>query len=286
MKQIRLLTTWLAVCAVALVMATTATAQSSKERVGTVTKIKGAARVSSGNNIWRPLKVGDVLRAGAIVQTAGGSYVDIVFSDAGAAVTPGGVAPVRAGAGAGAGAGGGKLAARQDVIRLVADTVVAIDKLSSVDTGADKVTETQLDLRSGKLFGDVSRKSAASRFEVKIPNGVAGIRGTTFSMTADGVVSVLSGTVVIAWEPPGHPAGQPLPTREVRQGYRFDIKTGTETEIPAAELAALREMAALGLIPVSTTIEYVFDQTIYYVSPKVENGSSSSNPPGGKGNGK
>ena len=54
MKQIRILATWLAAFTVALAMASNATAQSSKQRVGTVTKIKGAARVSTGNNIWRP----------------------------------------------------------------------------------------------------------------------------------------------------------------------------------------------------------------------------------------
>jgi len=78
------------------------------------------------------------------------------------------------------GGGAGKTAVRHDVIRVTSDTVLAIDKLSSVNTGADKVTETELDLRSGKIFGAVKKQSAASRFEVKIPNGVAGIRGTIF----------------------------------------------------------------------------------------------------------
>jgi hypothetical protein len=152
-----------------------------------------------------------------------------------------------------------------------------------MDTGADKVTETQLDLRSGRLFGEVKKQSAASRFEVKIPNGVAGIRGTTFTISSDGVVSVLpGGTVTIAWEPPGHPAGQPLPTKVVPGGSRFDIKTGTMTEIPAAELAVLDELAALGAIRVYTdTAEYIFDHTIYVVSATTASTSSSG---GGTGN--
>ena len=285
MKQMRQLATWLAAFTVAIAMASNATAQSSKERVGTVTRIKGAARVSAGNNIWRPLKIGDVLRAGTIIQTAGSSYVDIVFGDAGAAVASTKVTPARAGAGPGAGAGGGKVAVRQDVIRMAADTVLAIDRLSSMQTGAEPVTETQLDLRSGKIFGDVKKKSATSRFEVKIPNGVAGIRGTTFSVSSDGVVSVLyGGPVIIAWTPKDHPADQPPPTKSVPEGFRFDTKTGTMTEIPAAELAELRELAELGKIPVYTIPEYAIDRTIFWVSPIIENagnGTPSESTPGG-----
>lgn len=267
MKQMRMLATWLAAFAVALAMATNASAQSSKPRVGTVTKMKGAARVSSGNNIWRPLKVGDEVRAGTVIQTAGSSYVDIVFGEGGASAASAKVTPVKAGAGAGGG-GGGKVAARQDVIRIAADSVLAIDRLSSMNTGADKVTETQLDLRSGKLLGNVAKQSAASRFEVKIPNGVAGIRGTTFSLSADGVVSVLSGTVIVAWTPAGHPADQPPPTKTVPEGYRFDTKSGSMTAIPAAELSELRALAAAepsSVYTEATSLEV--DQTIFYVSP-------------------
>lgn len=267
MKQTRILATWLAVCAVALAMATNATAQSSRERVGTVTKVKGAARVSSGNNIWRPLKAGDILRAGMVVQTAGSSFVDIVIGDAGDATASAVVTPVRAGAGGGGGAGGsgGKAAVQQDVIRVTADSVLAIDKLSSMQTGADKVTETELDLRSGKIFGAVKKQSAASRFEVKIPNGVAGIRGTIFSISADGVVSALDGAVWVAWTVDGVTS-----TKMVPHGYRFDIRTPNvePTPIPESERQSMIEMAKAGLIAGYTDkTKFIADRTILYVSP-------------------
>ena len=270
MKQTRKLATWLAAFALALAMAANATAQSSKERVGKVTRIKGAARVSSGNNIWRPLKVGDELRAGAIVQTAGSSYVDIVFGDAGTSVTPATVTAVKAGPGMGGGAG--KTAVRHDVIRVTSDTVLAIDKLSSVNTGADKVTETELDLRSGKIFGAVKKQSAASRFEVKIPNGVAGIRGTIFSISAEGVVSALDGDVLVAWD-----VGGVTKTQSVPHGYRFDLRTPDvpPTPIPTAERQAMLEIANVGLIAAYTDVtKYIVDRTIYFVSPAVENDST------------
>jgi hypothetical protein len=260
-------------------MATTATAQSSKERVGTVTKVKGAARVSAGNNIWRPLKTGDVLRAGMIVQTAGSSFVDIVIGDAGAATSAAVVTPVRAGAGGGGGGGGagGKTAVQQDVIRVTSDSVLAIDKLSSVQTGADKVTETELDLRSGKIFGAVKKQSAASRFEVKIPNGVAGIRGTIFSISADGVVSALDGAVWVAWTVDGVAR-----TQQVPHGYRFDIRTPDvpPSPIPEAERQSMLEMVNLGLIPgFADKTKYIVDRTILYVSPVT--GSTSGTGTGG-----
>jgi len=270
MKQMRILATWLAAFTVVLAMASTATAQSFKERVGTVTRIKGAARVSTGNNIWRPLKVGDTLRAGTVLQTAGSSYVDIVFGDAGAPLAPSRVSPASAGAGVGVGVGGGgNLGVKQDIIRVSADSVLAIDRLSCMNTGADKVTETQLDLRSGKIFGSVAKQSAASRFEVKIPNGVAGIRGTSFSISSDGVVSVLDGTVIVAWMPEGHPADQPPPTKTVPAGFRFNTRDGSMTPIPSAELAEMRAVDAAN--PSAYYHEAVnkpaVDSTILYVSP-------------------
>ena len=281
MKQTRILATWLAVCAVAFAMATNATAQSSRERVGTVTKVKGAARVSSGNNIWRPLKAGDILRPGMVVQTAGSSFVDIVIGDAGEATASAVVTPVRAGAGGGGGAGGsgGKAAVQQDVIRVTADSVLAIDKLSSMQTGADKVTETELDLRSGKIFGAVKKQSAASRFEVKIPNGVAGIRGTIFSISADGVVSALDGAVWVAWTVDGVTS-----TKMVPHGYRFDIRTPNvePTPIPESERQSMIEMAKAGLIAGYTDkTKFIADRTILYVSPVTGSASTGG---GGSGN--
>ena len=57
--------------------------------------------------------------------------------------------------------------------------MLAIDRVSATDTGADRVTETELDLRTGSIFFSVKKQAAASRFEIKFPNGIAGIRGTS-----------------------------------------------------------------------------------------------------------
>jgi len=75
---------------------------------------------------------------------------------------------------------------------------MSIDKLTATDTGADIVTDTQLDLRAGRIFGTVKKLSAGSRYEVKIPNGVAGVRGTIYTLTALGDCSVYEGSIAMA----------------------------------------------------------------------------------------
>ena len=66
----------------------------------------------------------------------------------------------------------------QNVIRMWGNTVLAIDKLTQFDTGVQTVSDTELDLRAGRIFFNVKKMSATSQFIIKIPNGVAGIRGS------------------------------------------------------------------------------------------------------------
>jgi hypothetical protein len=217
MKQNRSLINWLTVCGVALLAVATVTAQAAEERVAKVVRVKGAARHSTDGNVWQPVKLGDTLKAGQIVQTAAGAVVDIVFTEA--------VPPVRK-------PGLGEYltfnpTVQRDIVRVQPDSVLAIDKLTETDAGADKVTETQLDLRSGRIIGSVNKVSAASTFEVKIPNGVAGIRGTIFSISALGVISVLQGAIGAAYNSPDGPKVEVIQT-----GFEFDIRTGELRPLP------------------------------------------------------
>jgi len=88
------------------------------------------------------------------------------------------------------------------VIRMQADTVLAIDKLLISNTGVDAVSDTELDLRQGTIFGNVKKLSAASQYLIKTPNGVAGVRGTTFVVGANGGVTVLVGSLVLSMSMP------------------------------------------------------------------------------------
>src|SRR5947199_36035 len=151
MKQIQNMLQRLAICGLGLAMATTLVAQNASQGTAKVVRISGAARYTTGNNVWQPLR-----------------------------------------------------------------------------TGADIVSETQLDLQRGRLFGNVKKMSAASRYEVKLPNGVAGIRGTIYTLSSDGVVQVLVGSAVIAYVGPD---GNTV-TQVVMGGQQFDARNGQVTPIP------------------------------------------------------
>src|SRR5262249_4132087 len=149
----------------------------------------------------------------------------------------------------------------QNIVRMAENTAMGIDKLTSMNTGADVVTETQLDLKQGRITGNVKKMSAASKFEVKIPNGVAGIRGTIYTVTAEGLVRVLSGSVVIAYVgPDGN-----VVTQVVVAGQQFDAKTGQISPIPdysRRELVRWAKEARIG--PNTKPTSFTVDHTIYY----------------------
>jgi hypothetical protein len=143
-----------------------------------VRSIKGSAFYSIEGGPMLPLKVGAVLPAGATVKTSGASTVDLFL---------------------GYSAG---------VVRLTENTSLALDKLTITDTGADIVIEVQLNLPEGTILGNVSKLAAASKYEIKVPNGVAGIRGTRYRMSSSSYIVLLDGTLVFVHVPQG---GNPTP---------------------------------------------------------------------------
>jgi hypothetical protein len=150
------------------------------------------------------------------------------------------------------------------MVRLFENSVLAIDKLSSTTTGADVVTETQLDLQRGRMFGNVKKMSGASKYEVKMPNGVAGVRGTVYSLNAQGVVQVVVGSVVIAYVG----ADGNVVTQVVMGGQQFDTRTGQISPIPDADQKALMAITKeMRIGPKAAPTTFTVDHTIYYVSP-------------------
>jgi hypothetical protein len=217
-----------------------------------VIRIEGAARFSDGNNVWKPLHVGDVLRPGVLIQTASHSQVDMILSDKGGAVrAPAGTAKVTSAS---------PRAAQEDVVRMTENTLLAIDKLLVTRTGADVVKETELDLRSGKIFGSVKKLTGASKYEVKIPNGVAGIRGTIYSISASGVLSVWEGQVILAVV---RPDGT-IDTKVVNEGEQFDPATNQVTPVPAGAMPP--EFGTI-FTPATHATYTTTDRTIEFVSP-------------------
>src|SRR5437660_10700795 len=87
MKLNRNLMNSLVGCAIALALVSTAVAQGM-DGAARVVRVKGPARYTTGNNVWQPIRTGDILRAGTVVQTSTeeGSYVDLVLGDGHAAL--------------------------------------------------------------------------------------------------------------------------------------------------------------------------------------------------------
>ncbi len=245
MKQMRTLVKMLVAGSLALAMVTSLAAQTVKEGGATVVRIKGLARFTTGNNVWQPLEVGMTLKPGVLVQTAANSMVDIVLGDT-ATVPPPAIKRIIANLYFYQPSAEAAIA-EQNVVRVMADSVLGIDKLTSTATGADVVTETQLDLKKGRLFGSVKKLSAASHYEVKIPNGIAGIRGTVYLISADGVVTVLIGSVVVSWVDPDGT----VHTQEVTANQQFNLVTKELSTLPPITseelLGLLREARFVGV---------------------------------------
>ena len=275
MKQTQNVVQRLAVCGLGLAVATTLVAQNASQSTAKVVRISsaGAARYTTGNNVWQPLRTGIVIKSGTIIQTAAekGSYVDLVLGEGQAAALPQLIASDTRSY---------TPSADQNIVRLYENTILQVEKLTSMETGADTVTETQLDLQRGRIFGNVKKMSAASKYEVKLPNGVAGIRGTIYTLSAEGVVQVLVGSAVLAYVGPDGT----VVTQVVMGGQQFDARTGQITAIPnynQGEMVRLAKEMRIGPNVPATT--YAVDHTIYYISPTTgHNGNQGANgpPPG------
>jgi hypothetical protein len=277
MKKIQTLVGSLLACGVVMAMVSTLAAQTPEQVTAKVVRIKGFARYTNGTNTWQPLKVGMILNAGVVVQTSRdqGAYVDLVFGqeDKHAAL------PAELSATPGSGGGSGfEPKATQNLVRLQRNTVLGLDKLTSLQTGADTITETQLDLKAGRITGMVKKMSAASKYEIKLPNGVAAIRGTIYDIaitpagganTTVGVqVTVLSGSVVFAFEK----ADGSVQTIVVELNQQGNSVTGVVVPLTGAQIQQYdaEVQAIIANLPAGAaappTIMQGFDQTIIQTS--------------------
>ena len=192
-------------CAVALVGAFVVTsAQAVEVGKAVVRNVRGSAQYADAGQ-WLPLKVGQVLKPGSTIRTANDSQVDLFMDQNG------------------------------PVVRLVENTTLGIDKLNFESTGIDTVIETQLDLKSGRVIGIVRKMAHDSKYEIKTPNGVAGIRGTEYDVSATSVVRVISGSLVVVYVK----SDGTVITQVVNAGEMFVPSDGAVRPIPNDELARL-----------------------------------------------
>jgi hypothetical protein len=253
---------------IALTMTGVVAAQTTTDGAATVVRIKGPARYTSpGSTTWQKLSVGTVLKPGSVVQTgtAEGSFVDLVLADTDRTTTTGPAVFQPTIPSSMALSGSYQPSAAQNVVRLWQNTALGIDKLTTTQTGADPVTDTQLDLRMGRVSGNVKKMSAASKYEVKLPNGVAGIRGTFFDIFAEGIVKVRIGSVVLAWVDPK--TGNVV-TQVVSGGQVYDARSGQVTPLPPGDEKAMDAVGASmkSVTPPPVTM-LASDHTVHNASP-------------------
>jgi len=242
---------------VALASIATVSAQATDGIAKVVAKVGDARYFVTGDSTPHDVKVGMILKPGTTIQTASGpgNYVDLVLNNAAAVAPPGGSGP--------SDISHIQPKAEQDGVRINENTVLAVDKLSVNNTGADIVTDTEMDLKAGSILGTVKKLTPNSKYEVKIPNGVAGIRGTIYYLSASGILRVVSGSVVVAYVGPG---GNVI-TQIVNFGEQFDINTGLVTPIDVnIRLDLIR--ISLDFNMFTQPITFIApDQRIFFVSP-------------------
>jgi hypothetical protein len=130
----------------------------------------GKASYSTDGKTFKPLKVGARLSEKAVVRTEDGAKVDMVVQQGNT---------------------------YQSVVRAEQKTQLGFDSLQYEDIGENTVVENKFDLPEGQVVGNVAKIAAASKYEIATPNGVAGIRGTQYSVSSSGAVTVVSGRVSV-----------------------------------------------------------------------------------------
>ena len=140
----------------------TATAQAASPGAAQVKKVVGTASYTDAKG-GGPLKEGDILFQGASITTGAGSYVDLF------------------------------LGVNGDSLRIEADSTLSLNKLDyTTISGLETVVNTELDVKKGATVANVVNKlSKASKYEIKTPAGVAGIRGTALRVTTSRVVCLI-----------------------------------------------------------------------------------------------
>ncbi|HEY3762056.1 MAG TPA: FecR domain-containing protein [Verrucomicrobiae bacterium] len=270
-----------AVCALVLSFCSNSFAQTDHPGYATVVRITGEAHYSADGTTWHPLVVGQTLSAPDVIQTAINGSVDLVLGAKSAILGSSVADPAVVAPAADSPVGGMtsyKSTAAQNVIHMGSDSVLAIDKLMIGNTGVDAVSDTQLDLRQGTIFGNVKKLSASSQYLIKMPNGIAGIRGTTFILTvgSGGAIdaTIISGSMVVSTT---NAQGQ-VSTTTLGPGDRLNLLTGQVTQLTPTQVAREERRLHLTITIEYGVITFIFhnDRTTIFISPTAGTGVAAS----------
>jgi hypothetical protein len=244
MKTNRSLLNSLIACGIALAMVSSLTAQTAIQGAAKVLRIRGHARYKTVSSPeWQPLRVGDLVKPGTIIQTSkeadGKGYVDLSLGGESVTLANGpaimDMAPADYNPAHPPTLLGYKPSAGQDVVRIKDNSAMSIEKLGSTQTGAGAVTDTELDLKTGRIFVSVKKMTAGSKYVVKMPQGVAGIRGTTAEFFAEGIIWLGSGALTAAYMDSNNQAI----TTDMASNEALDMRTGALTPLTPGQSSDL-----------------------------------------------
>ena len=137
-----------------------ADAQAASPGAALVKKVVGTVTYTDAKG-GGPLTEGQILLQGASITTGAGSYADL------------------------------NLGVNGDSLRVEADSTVALNKLEYTKA-AEVVVNTELEVKKGSTVANVATKlSKASKYEIKTPAGVAGIRGTVLRAGTTRIVCLI-----------------------------------------------------------------------------------------------
>lgn len=124
------------------------------KRSASVLEFKGAVEVKMANKSWVPAKTGMILSQGDIIRTKKNAYCVLNLDGNGETAT----------------------------VELKENSQMNLAKLLADKEASSQVT--LLDLSLGEILIKAKKlHSEKSRFEVKTPTSIVGVRGTTFSVT-------------------------------------------------------------------------------------------------------
>ncbi len=283
MKKIHTLFS-VAVCGLALAV-TSACAQETQQGVATVVRVKGGASYTlGGGDGWHPLVVGKLLSAGASIKTLPDAMVDVVLGKniqmPQAHPTPDKIslapdASVR-------GLVDYTPSAEQNVVRLSGESTLKIDTLAVSDTGVDTVSDTELDLQKGRVFYSVKKLSAESKYLIKIPNGIAGVRGSQGFIGTDGRCGAV---VHPLWLSMVGSDGRPV-TITIPEGQEYNPGTGKCSPMPPEILALLGQISIAARTCYWEICSFSFNRNQWcHISPTLGNRGGGGNHGGDGGHG-
>ena len=114
---------------------------------------------------WLPLQTGEMLKSGAVVKTGAKSRADLFLGINGS------------------------------MLRLAANTELKFTRLAIEESPIESIAQTEMELISGRVIGNVRKLPMGSSYVIKTPKGVAKVKGTVYDINADGELIVLSGKV-------------------------------------------------------------------------------------------